>query len=372
MILHFINDRQAYYETGWVPLNRKILRKYVHSKRLTKAFEHLIRVGIIERGRSYLVGWQSKLHRINPAYAEMEVVWCHDKTTVRRFKRRKGNVRLQKHQEEMKRMLTHIRLDMTEASKIIDKEVDVFRAEHYRRAAMKTAAILESESAELFVDRFGHRVHTVLTRLPKKLRSALRYSGESMCGIDIKCSQPLFLAGSVYKSVMSAMQEVEKNGSNHEGENGSTIKMCRLLKQATEFKELCSAGKLYEELMTRGISRNDVKKLLFKEVCFGRGTGFGAVGTAFKQRWDAIVAWLTEHKRGEGTDPHKKIARNLQRLESSVMIGDVGRLLIAEGIPFFTVHDEFRTLRRHVERVTEVILEEMGRIGLSPQMDVVG
>jgi hypothetical protein len=360
VILHFINDRQGYYATGWVPLNRKILRNYVHSKHLTEAFEHLIRVGIIERGRSYLPGYKSKQHRIKPAHAEMEVVWCHDKATVRRFKRRKGNVRLQKHHEEMKQMLKHIRLDLAAAFKIIDKEVDVFRAERYRRTALKTAAILEAESAELFVDDFGHRVHTVLTRLPKKLRAALRYDGESMCGIDITCSQPLFLAGSVYES---AMQEVEKNGSS--------IKMCRFLKQATEFKELCSAGKLYESLMKvmkDGASRDDVKKLLFKEVCFGRGTGFGAVGRAFRRTWDAIVAWLIEQKRGD----HKKIARSLQRLESSVMIGDVGRRLIAGGIPFFTVHDEFRTLRRHVERVKEVIQEEMSRINLSPLMDVVG
>ena len=363
VILHFINDRQVYHDNGWVPLNRKILRRYVHSKHLTEAFEHLIRVGIIERGRSYLPGFKSKTCRITAQYAEMTVVWCHDKATVRRFKRRQGNVRLQKHHLRMREMIRkHIRLDLPEAVRIITAEVakgeiDASKAERYRRTALKTAAILESESAELFVDDFGHRVHTVLTRLPKQLRAALRYDGESMCGIDITCSQPLFLAGTAYESAMQAVRE-----------NPTSIKMCRFLKQTIDFKELCSVGRLYESLMTDGVSRSDVKKLLFKEVCFGRGTGFGAVGTAFKGAWDAIVAWLIKQKRGD----YKKIARNLQRLESSVMIGDVGRRLIAEGIPFFTVHDEFRTLRRHVERVREVIVEEMGRLGLSPLMDVVG
>jgi hypothetical protein len=119
--------------------------------------------------------------------------------------------------------------------------------------------------------------------------------------------------------------------------------------------------------MTDSIGRDDVKRNTFREVYFGRGTGFGVVGGRFRKKWDRVVDWLIAFKRKD----YKKSARALQRLESSIMIDTVGKQLVSEGVPFYTVHDAVYTLPEHTQRV-QVLIEDSMRaaVGAAPKMTV--
>jgi hypothetical protein len=82
---------------------------------------------------------------------------------------------------------------------------------------------------------------------------------------------------------------------------------------------------------------------------------------------DRIVALLTEDRVVRSAASRNVCSVSTKdRVSGTVAINDVIAVLPenqVSTIPFFTVHDEFRTLRRHVQRVQEVIQEEMSRIG---------
>jgi hypothetical protein len=354
VILNFIYRRQSYYESGRVPLSRKILRQYVHTGNLTAAFKHLINGGIIGRSRSYLNGYKSKEHWILPGFEAMTIVWCHDQAVCRRFSRKHRGMPLQPHHKAMQGTLKHIRLNLSKAAEIASQHG---KSDHWMRIARRVAAILESETATVFIDSFGHRCHTVLTRLPSKLRAALEYDGQPLQGIDIACSQPFIAAGMIHKASRETVSTQE----------AGSIKMCPFQKQADELLAVCCSGKFYESLMTDSIGRDDVKRNTFREVYFGRGTGFGVVGGRFRKKWDRVVDWLIAFKRKD----YKKSAKALQRLESSIMIDTVGKQLVSEGVPFYTVHDAVYTLPEHTQRV-QVLIEDSMRaaVGAAPKMTV--
>ena len=83
--------------------------------------------------------------------------------------------------------------------------------------------------------------------------------------------------------------------------------------------------------------------------------------------------WLVRFKRqAGGKDCHKEVAKKLQRLESSIMLESVGKQLVDDGVPFYTVHDAVFTLPEYTAYVSDLIETAMrSELGAVPRLEVV-
>lgn len=260
--------------------------------------------------------------------------------------------------------LAEIRVDYSRARQIAAKmklpakrRACQFTEEEYQKMQKMRLLVMHQSRGRSSVDEFGWRMHSPITRHPKRLRKYLTVDGEQMAGIDFRNSLPMMLA---------ILLETIRNQGAGGGKGGKTTQYgmipivcwhilrtagprlgCLLeevagSKSARDYVETCSQGVLYKELATHGLSEDDVKRSLFWQVFFSQVdsdedepsvTSELAAQRSFRERFPDVSVLLDEMRRpgrfigytpffGDSkmqSAPHRSVAMALQRIESVLM-----------------------------------------------------
>jgi hypothetical protein len=120
---------------------------------------------------------------------------------------------------------------------------------------------------------------------------------------------------------------------------------------------------LAERIQSRR-EKNEIKRLVFKRILFGRVRAGNRWWEAFRLRWPSVAIAIEEIKR----DNHGTSARACQRIEARLMIaGVVERFSVQHpDVPILTIHDSVLVPPYAVEIAKEAILMEFAAIGLKP------
>jgi hypothetical protein len=134
-----------------------------------------------------------------------------------------------------------------------------------------------------------------------------------------------------------------------------------------EALELCQHGSFYESLMAPGQDRDKLKVDFYRSVLFGPGYPTPA-SRMFRTRFPTLARTVQSIKRGN----HRRLARALQKIESSLMIGLVANGLLEDykGVWFATLHDALLVLPQDVDVARIAIDRAFATIGLRPSLDV--
>ncbi len=190
-------------------------------------------------------------------------------------------------------------------------------------------------------DAFGWRFHSNLTHLKTEARRSLRVHGKPLVEIDIKNSQPLFLA--------------------------------KLLKErgiagCDKYIEICQQD-LYGYLAAMaGVVRAEAKAAIIETVFFARLGARHAIKTLFKQEFPTVWQFIEGVKKRD----YKKLARLLQRAEATFMIYTVCERIRREAPDTFvaTIHDSILHLPRDSEFIRAVLEGEFAKWGLKPRLEI--
>jgi hypothetical protein len=250
------------------------------------------------------------------------------------------------------------------------------------------------------IDKFGNRVHSIITNMPKILRQCLRFNTsptEPLTEIDIVNSQPFFLSAvtsALIKQFVPDAYEAIPVFQRYENEGNSLL-----------FKNLCADGEIYEYLLKEyeieyGVMNNgnnkqrrDYTKRLVYSVFFGDYNLKEAVAIekikgklskdkhqfylVFKKSFPIVhklfselksMQWdCTINKRGE----RKQYANNCllaQRLESGVMYSHIVQACIDNGFTdIVSVHDCLIVRKSEYDTIKSLSLHEFQTLNLNPK-----
>ena len=360
--LHYIYRSTMHGVTrrGYVLLMTKLLRLLfpVRTGTFTSIKYAVLNLGLLEHDKHYSIGQRSQGYKLSKRLKE--ATWhklpFHDQRLIRL---------LSNHKAEQEAALLPVHQWLK--SKLAEIDLD-WRA--FQKAKGHKAMMLdEIRQHDLWfgVDEFGYRVHTNITSLPRRKRRYLRHNGKSLREIDIKCSQPLFLA----------LLIKENNNNTRTSPPLYTIydvpehikSDTRLYNDAEMFIQLCEEGTLYDWLLERWekqISRKQFKRRFFSMLFhWQENETFKAFARLFPS-----VANFIRHAKAKN---YKDLPQLLQRRESEFIIGTVCRRIRQERPETFllTIHDSILTEYDTTDYVAMIIRDEFDKLGLRPSLSVV-
>ena len=163
-------------------------------------------------------------------------------------------------------------------------------------------------------DDYG-RLHSNFTNLKKNLRNNfLRIDGEAVEFLDIKNSQPTFLAQMLI--------------------NENAI----LTPELKSFIQHVKNGTFYSTFSELELSKQKVKNLVY-QVLFGKNRAEDKSNTIFIKYWPELWQWIKDWKK---TQSHYSVlSHNLQRVESELMYDKICTQVKQQlpNVTIFTVHD---------------------------------
>ena len=97
----------------------------------------------------------------------------------------------------------------------------------------------------------------------------------------------------------------------------------------SEYKSLATTGRLYEHLMAKtGLCRGAVKRGLLRDVFGKRGSYPSEVEQAFRQSFPGVWSFVRRFNR----EDHGALFKELQRVESDLVIGDVAGSVVGSEV----------------------------------------
>ena len=202
---------------------------------------------------------------------------------------------------------------------------------------MKNSMSLESlRDGNIFFkfDEYG-RMHTNYTILKRNIRkNFLSIDGQPLHEIDLKNSQPLFLAV-LMKRELSPNKLINS--------------------EITRYFDLVNNGLIYEELMNKcSIKDREEAKIMMYKVLFGVNGDTRKYNKMFNSVFPHIYAFILKYKKEKKN--YKSLSYALQNLESEFIFNKVIKHLMVSNpeIKLFTVHDSLCFPLNHKETVTTI------------------
>lgn len=212
--------------------------------------------------------------------------------------------------------------------------------------------LVHDKSWVFVVDEFARRIHTNLTALKRELRACLRVAGRPLVQIDIKNSQPLFIGLAARKAGV---------------EDRRYLDLC----QQDLYQHLAHLG---------GLSRQEVKEQLTQKALFAGNRSPHQrlpVKRLFDREFPQMARFIRETKdvrrAADNPRPHNKLAKLAQKTEANFLIyGGVCERIRREepGCWISTIHDSVLVQPEWAEYVGGVMLEEFGKLGVQPRLEV--
>jgi hypothetical protein len=185
------------------------------------------------------------------------------------------------------------------------------------------------------------RLFSNITNLKRELRGHLRVKGEPLVEMDIRNSQPTFLA----------------------------LLCLRHGIHADRYRQVCEEGRLYEHLGgITGLSREETKTQLIKQAFFSKNGYSNATKRAFRGEFPEVAEFIRRIKEKD----HARLAVELQRAEANFVIRTACERMMKERPEMFvsTIHDCLMTLPGDADYARAVMTEEFARLGLKLSVEV--
>lgn len=366
---------------GWVALKGDYLRRAIPEACFPRVRDALVRSGVIQWDKRYVVGRHSQRYRIGDDWYGRDVhrIPCPCpvfSSKLRRIEGKDARVPTGLVYRWLSDQLGRLQVDMEAVRSICDK---LGKPE----LAMVASGLADRDSY-FSVCPYG-RLHTLVTCLKRELRPCLSVSlpsgsspsspsgSSSLVNIDIVNSQPLFLAALMLRQRRQDGREKGKGGKKRATTIPNYLHLLGrqgLEESQKEYLTLCEQGKVYERLMELwGVGRARAKKLFFK-LAFGKIKKNSRSRRRFEKAFPSVLACMDASKRKD----YRDLARQLQKDESRLVINGVCDSLrrIDPLMPVYTIHDSILTTREYVDVVQAVMLEEFERIGIRPSLKVEG
>lgn len=352
-LIHLIYEQRVLYKMkdDFIPLKSTYLRKII--KNYNSYRDLLIDKSIINCDNYYIKSRKSYGYQIATPYSEVKVKQIELTNPILL---RNLNI------WQIKRLpTTDIHLHLYEFLKEID--INHCDASTY----IENLPISEYNSAKIAIDKFLNkdfffysdeygRIHSNVTNLKSNIRKFLLYKGNTLYNIDIVNSQPLILLILLFSKTQSHLHPIRCTFSNFAYKLGGDLH---------HYKTLVEEGKLYDFIMekTGDTDRELVKTNLFREVLFGK-----RVSKFFADLFPTIAEMLVNIKKGD----YRKLAWNMQRAESNLIINRICRRIMQEHPDCFisTIHDSILTTQENILIVKQIMQEEFKVVGLNPKIRV--
>jgi len=379
-VIHLIRtipmyDRRNWLNHEWVLVNADALKNVISDyKKYLNYLEHV--VGLIECDRKYFPSARSMGYRfthVRYILIESKLETLTDKTLLTALDKAWKN---DHHGTDyVKKNLPYLHKWFNDKLRVdIPEDVEV------PYPSIRPVKSINGGKCRLSVDKFGKRLHTPLTKLNKELRPYLRYDGQPLIEIDIKCSQPYlslkFILDKLSKKYPDILDRLEAMKSNIdkiliidqlEGCNGLGKYMNDVL---IDDIYLVLKG-AYKEKYSHDVGdgeRDDYKEVIFT-VMYSRNGYNPLTKVLFKELYPYPNDVLKQIKRID----HKDLSRKLQQLESKLVLRTICKEIYQHDnhIPMFTIHDSILTTPEHVVTVQKITMEVLSRcIGIAPRLHV--
>ncbi|CAG7581243.1 MAG: putative DNA polymerase I [uncultured marine phage] len=299
----------------------------------------LLEHGFIKLVSDYYVGKKAKTYRIN----EKLLVDCSrylntDRVLLKKYRKNVLALNVDKTnynwiEEDIRKKIVndlfYVDVDIKKAQSILDTlEKETLDKNEYSVECVKDKHIF------FHFDKYG-RCHTNFTVLKSEIRKeCLSIDGEEIEEIDIRNSQPLFLAILIekYNDTLNCVDPGEYEF----------------------FKDLVINGGFYSYYMDdTGIkNKKDAKKGVYK-VLFGRNLDDDE-NYNFKNLFPTVYDFILIYKEHFGD--YKALAYELQRSESNFLFNSIIREIMEYNpeIKLFTVHDSISYSKRYSEEVNQI------------------
>ena len=134
------------------------------------------------------------------------------------------------------------------------------------------------------------------------------------------------------------------------------------------YQKLATTGRLYEHLMAKtGQSRSDVKVGLLRDVFGKRGQYPSVVEQSFRASFPGVWSFVRRFNR----DDHGALLKELQRVESKLVIHEVGNRLSQSGCgPYVSLHDSVFSRRDDLSEVKTAFARQFEATGFAMRLKV--
>lgn len=343
LILKYYFKKENKFSLMSTILKEKYGSKYNHY------VDYLVSIRVIEMVANYFAGRNARVYKICP-----DVL----KGTITRYDNRDTSL-LKKYRNKISRVeevgigdspilpevkaklvddLFHIGVDLAAAifylDNLKDAGGDIYNKNRY------SVECIDDRHIFYHFDEYG-RMHTNFTILKSFIRKAcLRIGGEPTHEIDIKNSQPLFLA-----------KMIQDSGSRWVKEEELEL-----------FKYLTFNGLFYQYAIDAGglMDRKAAKDMTYK-VLFGKNASNSKADKTFSALFPTIHNYIKLYKKEKGD--YKAMAYELQRAESDLIFNKIVKRIM-ENLPdarMVTVHDSIivqHGMKDEIESIFNLILHE--------------
>jgi hypothetical protein len=355
--------RSEAHRDDFVPLWSQALKEVMSARYYRPIINAAVGARVLEEDSSYWAtgggrAGYSKSFRVGPLwrYRPFRSVWLTDPTVVRKVRARKERDERAVTAPVHQHLLTNLRrLELADGFPTVSLPLATIAHQEWRFTVCQQG-----------------RAHTNLTSLRTDLRQYLRVGGRTLWQLDIRNSQPFFMALALrdaarlerdedflhYKAHLQNINHTLHPSSSHQSPSSPYVVTGDCLNNAhqrdiTEYLDLCRTGLLYERLMDEvGLPRTqenrDYVKRKFFAVCYGDvRDGNTRVGRAFQTAFPACWTAVCRLKAGE----RGGLARWMQTVESWTVLWRVGRRIMERypNAPLLTVHDSVVTTEGYVE-----------------------
>ena len=332
-----------------VPLYSPTLQK-IYGMRYHLLLEYLIENGLIEQTGNYSTDkGTSNQYRLLIPLDEVQIYqstdYVFDKNHRIHLEEKKKSICDEKSPIPIpirKKLLADLQSvtinNYNEAIELLDETLKDNRRKYLKNLIMLTK--LYDDDIFWRFDEHG-RFHSNLTSLMKEIREKyLLIDGEPILSLDIKTSQPFFLAQILKREwLVNSDPEIQ------------------------QFIRLVETGDLYDHFIQRYpelfTDRKSVKPMVFK-CLFDEHKYDHLYKELFRSEFPVVYEFIESYHVNYG----EPLWKTLQRMESQLIFGKIHQSIIKEikGIKLFTVHDSIHYPERYHERIKKIwdtALEEL-------------
>lgn len=403
-----LSNKNLVYE-NFTPINAQLLQKFVDDYKVY--LDYLIKdLKIIECDNTYVSGEKSKGYRFIDTYqTTVKPYKVNDWTMRKKMKIRQNDAFLsvKKLNYLTKWFNDDLKIDFIKCYDFLQQEYKLksqypelrdynIIKKKYRKPIIQFNRSLigmnNINNGYFFLKRdFNvNRFHSNLTNISSELRNAITYKGQNLVSIDISNSQP-YISTVLFKKQFWTKEFKNSNLINLYNLSNSSnyyIMLGKTLETLTN-KEVCDfsrythlvkQGRLYEFLQEElnsklGLeysSRKQVKSAVFQTL-FTNNRFIHQTDAKPKKLFSELFPNVYELFCIMKEKDKSLLPRLLQSIESYLMIDVIAKRVSKElpKAPIFTIHDSIATTNEYVDRVKEIMIEELTKsIGIAPNLKI--
>jgi hypothetical protein len=172
---------------------------------------------------------------------------------------------------------------------------------------------------------------------------------------------------------LSYFQEQEEEGGGGQMDSLYDVVLTRSSQLVPDdlerYARLCEGGRFYDELMLlddNQTNRETFKKQVFTQVFYGENFYDGRLTRLFANEFPSVWETIRSIKK----EDYHRLSLHMLRLESEIIINRAVRQCALEGIWVVTIHDCLVTYPELAERVSQIMEESFGSVGVRPTIKV--